>query len=319
MKIIFSLLIFCIVLFMYLHVYFHLKTSNDLEVYDIERPSKDKLEEICDLRQPVRFNFDNEGFLNSCNRNNVLDIYGAFDVKIRDTKKEIPDDEEIYIPLSFNSAIKALDEDKDGRYILETNRDFLEETGLIKEYRYHDAFIRPYMVASCDYDYITASNKVRTQFKYDLNYRNYFLVTEGSIVVKLAPPKSSKYLYEIKDYENLEFRSPIDPWDVQKQYRADFDKVKCLELKIVKDQILFIPAFWWYSMEFSDKTTIAAFKYRTYMNAVAITPQIFMSFLQSQNIKRNIVPRLVNDALETDIKEEEKEVKIDENKDEDKK
>ncbi len=319
MKIIFSLLIFCIVLFMYLHIYFHLKTSNDLEVYDIERPSKDKLEEICDLRQPVRFNFDNEGFLNSCNRDHILDIYGAFDVKIRDTKKEISDDEEIYIPLSLNSAIKALDEDKDGRYILETNRDFLEETGLIKEYRYHDAFIRPYMVANCDYDYITASNKVRTQFKYDLNYRNYFLVSEGSIVVKLAPPKSSKYLYEIKDYENLEFRSPIDPWDVQKQYRADFDKVKCLELKIVKGQIIFIPAFWWYSIEFTDKTTIAAFKYRTYMNAVAITPQILMHFLQSQNIKRNIVPRLVNDALETDIKEEEKEVKIDENKDEDKK
>ena len=302
MKIIFSILIFCIVLFLYLHIYFHLKTSEDLEVYDIDKPSKDKLEEICDLRQPVRFEFNNDGFLATCNRSNILDTYGAFDVKIRNTKKEVKDDEEIYIPLSLSSALRALDEDTESRYILESNRDFLEETGLIKEYRYHDSFIRPYMVASCNYDFITASQGVRTHFKYDLNYRNYYFVTEGSIIVKLAPPKSSKYLYQIKDYENFEFRSPVNPWDVQKEYRADFDKVKCLEIRISKGQMLFIPAFWWYSIEFSDKTTIAAFKYRTYMNATAITPQIIMHFLQSQNVKRNIIPKVINS---TEIKQEE--------------
>ena len=57
MKIIFSMIIFCLVLFLYLHIFFHLKTSNDLEIYEIEQPSKDKLEEICDLRQPVRFDY----------------------------------------------------------------------------------------------------------------------------------------------------------------------------------------------------------------------------------------------------------------------
>ena len=43
------MLIFCIVLFLYLHIFFHLKTINDLEVYEVEEPSKDKLEEICDM------------------------------------------------------------------------------------------------------------------------------------------------------------------------------------------------------------------------------------------------------------------------------
>jgi len=37
-----GIFIFCIVLFLYLHIIFHLKTSNDLEVYTIESPSKDK-------------------------------------------------------------------------------------------------------------------------------------------------------------------------------------------------------------------------------------------------------------------------------------
>ena len=60
MHLIYIVLVFCIVLFLYLHVYFHLKTSDDLEIYEIENPSKDKLEEICDLRQPVLFQFQNE-------------------------------------------------------------------------------------------------------------------------------------------------------------------------------------------------------------------------------------------------------------------
>jgi hypothetical protein len=75
MNIILIVLIFCLVLFFYLHIYFHLKTSNDLEVYEIEQPSKDKLEEICDLRQPVLFDFYNEGLLEACSRENILDVY----------------------------------------------------------------------------------------------------------------------------------------------------------------------------------------------------------------------------------------------------
>ena len=55
MKIIIGFVIFFLVLFIYLHVLFHLKTSNDLEIYELDEISKEKLEEICDLRQPVIF------------------------------------------------------------------------------------------------------------------------------------------------------------------------------------------------------------------------------------------------------------------------
>ena len=54
----FSIIIFTLVLVIYIHINFHLKVSNDLEVYNIEKPSKDKLDEICDLKQPVVFDFN---------------------------------------------------------------------------------------------------------------------------------------------------------------------------------------------------------------------------------------------------------------------
>ena len=283
------MIIFCLVLFLYLHIFFHLKTSNDLEIYEIEQPSKDKLEEICDLRQPVRFDYNSESILSACNKQTILDTYGAFDIKIRNVNDM---DDEPYIPLSFNSAVKVINEDKDSKYLVESNRDFLEETSLIKKFRYNDGFFRPNMVSNCDYDYIFASKGTQSPLRYELNYRNYFMVIDGLIKIKLAPPKSSRYLYEEKDYENFEFRSPLNPWNIQKQYKPDFDKIKMLEITVEKGQVLFIPAYWWYSIEFDTETTLISFKYKTYMNTISIIPKILMRFLQTQNIKREIVQKI---------------------------
>ena len=290
MHIIYIALVFCIVLFLYLHIYFQLKTSNDLEIYEIDNPSKDKLEEICDLRQPVLFNFFNERILDTCRRQAILDTYGAFDVKIRNIKQSSAINEDnLYVPFAFSNALKVIKEDKNNKYLIENNSDFIEETGIIKSFKYNDVFLRPYMVSQCCYDFIMAGEGTRTPFRYELNYRNYLLVTEGEIRVKLSQPKSTKYLYQQKDYENFEFRSPINPWDIQSQYKADFDKIKCLDLVMTKGQILYIPAYWWYSIEFGEETSICTFKYKTYMNTVAILPQLIMKLLQTQNVKRNSV------------------------------
>ena len=72
MNIILKLLIFCIVLFIYIHICFYLKTSDDLEVYEIEQFSKSKLEDICDLRQPVVFNNFNGDFLQCLTADNIV-------------------------------------------------------------------------------------------------------------------------------------------------------------------------------------------------------------------------------------------------------
>jgi len=274
-----------------------LKTSNDLEIYEIDYPSKDKLEEICDLRQPILFNFQNERILDSCQRNNILDTYGAFDVKIRNIKqaeKDAEADANLYVPLAFSNALKVIREDTEAKYLVENNADFLEETGMLKSYKYNDVFLRPYMVSQCSYDFQMAAEKTQTPFRYELNFRNYLLVTEGSAKVKLAPPKSSKYLYTINDYENFEFSSPINPWQVQAKYKADFDKIKCLDISMQKGQILFLPAYWWYSIEYGKETSVSTFKYKTYMNTIAILPKIVMKLLQNQNVKNNTVERVDN-------------------------
>ena len=295
-----AIFIFCLVLFLYLHIQYHLKTSDDLEVYTIERPSKETLEEICNIRQPVIFEFHNDRLLESCNLATLDDNYGAFDIQVRDvTNKD--DNTELYLPFLLKEAINIFRQDKNEKYISEKNQDFLKETGAVKNYTYNDAFLRPPLVSKCIYDFMTGSIGSKTPLRYDLNYRNFYYVTSGKINIKLIPPHNSKYLYPIKDYDNFEFRSPINVWDIQTEYKADFDKVKVLDVSLSKGEIIYIPAYWWFSIEYEKISSVCAFKYRTFMNYLAISPEIVLSMLQGQNIKRDIVKK-----VETDEKKEER-------------
>lgn len=291
MNAIIIILIFFLVLFIYLHIFYQLKTSDDLEVYELSNLSKERLEEICDLRQPLTFYLEIGNF-NPLHKENILNDYRSFDIKLRDTS--INSETEIFLPISLDKGLIVLSEDKNQKFYSENNHDFLDETSLIKVLKANDGFLRPSMLAYSKYDYIMGSKNTTTPLRYDINYRNYFVVLKGSVKIKLTPPKSKKYLHKINDYDNFEFRSPINCWDIQEEYKQDFDKIKCLEVTLDPGKLIFIPAYWWFSFKFDDSDSIMLnFKYRTYMNIVAILPHIFISFLQKQNIKHTFIQKII--------------------------
>jgi len=293
-----TVFIFCLILFFYLHIYYHLKTSDDLEVYTLSMPSKDKLEEICSVRQPVLFPFKNELITNTFSLLSLEKNQGVFDINIR--KKG----DDLYLPILLKSAIKLFKNDKGEEYYSENNQDLLQETGLHKILRNNDYFLRPPMVSSCVYDYCSGSLNCQTPLRYSLNYRNYLYVTEGNIKIKLISPIYTKYLYEDKDYDNFEFNSPINPWNIQDEYKTEFNKVKFIEIELKKNDIIYIPAYWWYSIQYMKSTSLLMFKYRTYMNTVAIFPHILIKTLQKLNMKWDIVNKITNKEVEikTDTK-----------------
>ena len=147
-----GILIFCVVLFLYLHIIYHLKTSSDLEIYTIESPSKDKLEEICNLRQPVIFDMYNTQLIDNCSLIALDDKYNAFEISIRDINNNDQKSEQ-YVPLLLKESIELFKNDKEKKFITEKNEDFLEETCVVKILRYNDYFLRPPFVAKCMYDF----------------------------------------------------------------------------------------------------------------------------------------------------------------------
>ena len=285
-----TIFVFCLILFLYLHIYHHLKTSDDLEVYTLNTPSKDKLEEICDIRQPVLFQYKNREISNQFQLNILQKNQGVFDVSVR----KVGDD--LYLPVLLKEALELFEKDNEESYFTEKNYDFLQETGLHKVLRNNDYFLRPPMVSSCNYDLCSGSINSYTPLRYNLNYRNYLYVTGGKIRVKLISPIYSKYLYEHKDYDTFEFRSPINPWDVQDIYQRDYNKVKFIEIDLKPGDIIYLPAYWWYSIKYLERSCCLMFKYRTYMNTMAILPHIIIKVLQKLNVKWDIVNKITQNS-----------------------
>ncbi len=287
MNYLFEITIFFIIAFIYLHVNYHFKTSNDYEIYELDELTKDKLNEVCDLRQPVVFYYDNP-ISETCRFSKLSSETGGLDVKIRDIS-EINDSDELYIPLTLHNSVKLLKGDNETKYITEKNGEFIKEVGLDKHFKMNEEFIKPYLANVSEYDMLSGSNGSYTPLRYDLNYRNYYYVTEGSVSVKLTPPNSGKYLTKEKDFENFEFRSPMNPWNVQKQYETEFSKLRFVEITLTPGMMFQIPPYWWYSMRFTPNTTLVSFKYKTIMNTVSIAPLLFVHLLQSFNIKRKFM------------------------------
>ena len=305
MNIIIITLIFVTVLFIYLHIYFHLKTSNDLELYEFNNISKDRLEEICDLRQPLTFDFDTNKFI-SLTRENIMKNYKYFDIKLRDTSINNTNSE-LYLPITLEKGTHVLNQDKNKKFISENNEEFLEETSLIKSFKTNDEFFRPNMLAKQKYDIIMGSKDSSTPLRYNNTYRTYFMVIKGKVKIQLVPPKNNKYIQPNNDYDNYEFRSPLNIWDIQEEYKKDFNKIKSLEITLEPGKAFFLPAYWWYTIKFEDNdTNVINMKYATYMNVVAIFPSIFISFLQQQNIKHNVVQK----STDTEYNSEQGEKKI---------
>lgn len=289
MKILIKALIFFIILFFYLHIQYHLKINDDLEIYDIDQPSsKQKMEEICDLRQPTILNQSNNIIIQTTNVSSIVENYSAFDVKLHTIHSSTNNDTTSFLSMPLHSALKIIQEDQTASLLTEKNTEFILETTILKTFMRNDFEYRPPFVSNCYYDIIFGSNQSHTPFRYELNYRNYFMVTKGSVTVKLAPPKSTRYLFLKNDYENFEFCSPVNPWNVQPEYKDEFSKVKCMECTLSVGKTLFIPSYWWYSIQLTEDSSVSVLKYRTYMNNVTISPYLLRQFLQQQNIRLNI-------------------------------
>ena len=136
MKNLLIILIFIIVLFFYLHIIYHLKKSNDLEVYEINEPTKNELEEICNYRQPVIFYY-NSNLSEDINNEQIITKYSSFDLNVRNVKNNNTE-QEMYIPYKVKDLFSVFENDKEDKYITENNEDFISETGIIKYLKYND-------------------------------------------------------------------------------------------------------------------------------------------------------------------------------------
>ena len=339
MDFIVNVVIFLIVLFLYVHVTNHYKRSEDLEIYEMDYSNNPHLQEICDVKQPVIFQFDvvdNELFAHV--NGETMNAIENNDVKVKDIRDYYPTnktgDEWIsvdYTTLPFQSSRKLMQSDIKSHFFTENNGDFVEESSYYTYFRNMDAYLKPPFVVHTQYDICMGSKMTTTPLRYHTHYRQYYAVTSGKIHVKMTPFKSSKYLHAYKDYENYEFCSPVNVWQslagqslagqslagqslagqnisvagqslaAQEKYATDLDKIKFLEFDVKAGYILHIPPYWWYSIQYSndDETVLCGFTYDSFASTVANLPDLAKYYIQQQNIHKKTVKTLPLNEIET--------------------
>ena len=282
MQLIINFLIFCVVLFLYIHVYNHIKTSSYLEVYEIENLSKDKFEDINNFKQPLLLN--NYSLVNNINIDYLISNYPTFDLNLYNKQNES------FLKIKMEEFDSIVNIDNSNNYISCNNKEFLEETTIEKILSSSDAFFRPYNVCSKSYDIIMGKKNNTTQLKYSINSRNILYLSNGQIEVTLCPPKYYKNLHVQKNYELLDFYSAIDINNIQPHYKNDYHKAKFLRVLLNVNQVLIIPPYWFYSIKFLEENSIVFLNsYRTFTSSIAIIPELFIQLLQQNNLKLNMI------------------------------
>uniref|UniRef100_A0A6C0H509 Cupin-like domain-containing protein n=1 Tax=viral metagenome TaxID=1070528 RepID=A0A6C0H509_9ZZZZ len=285
MKLAINFLIFCVVLFVYIHVYNHIKTSSYLEVYEIENLSKDKFEDLNNLKQPLLLN--NYTLENSITVDYLTSNYPTFDLNLYNKQSDT------FLKIKMEEFESIITSDDSNNYISYNNKEFLDETTLEKVLSSNDSFFRPYNICNKSYDIIMGKKNSSSKLKYSINSRNILYLSSGQIEVTLCPPKYYKNLHVKKNYELLDFYSVIDINNIQPIYKNDYHKVKFLRVLLNANQVLIIPPYWFYSIKFLEKNTIVFFNsYRTFTSTIAIIPDLFIQMLQQNNLKLNMIKKI---------------------------
>ncbi len=287
--------IFLIILFFYIYITNQYKLSEDLEMYEMDYMTNAQLQEVCDVRQPIVFSLYPlcpRLFDDFCKPAVLLKKYASYDLQIKDMGDYFSRDGRDLgsVPMPLSQTLPLIEQDIHAKFVSECNREFLEETGLLGQIGAQlDPLLKPTFTFHSQYDILFGSSNTVTPFQYHNYYRRFLCVSSGKIRLKMSPWNSSKYMHPIKDYEHYEFRSPVHPTGPSTEYQHDFDRINFLEFEVSQGCAVYIPPYWWYSIEYvSLLTTVCSVSYMSMMNMVANIPDIALYWLQQQNITHKV-------------------------------
>lgn len=268
-------IIFFIVWFFYLHIYENLKTTNDLEIYEIKEIfNKEDLSKIFDLKHPTIFREteENKNIMKQINEDILNDdFFNELNVKDKNTNTETL--------IQSDLLFKLMETDEIGNYYSVNNQHIFSDEGIKKMLYNYEMILKPIGVSNYSYDLFIGNINSTTLLKYDLDNRIFLRALNSPIIVKLIPPRIKNDLEIIQDYSTFDFYSTFDIFD-------ELNIIKHLTIHLEIGDILYIPPYWLYSIKFlSRNTKVLQLKYATFFSNISIIPQLIINLLQKQNLK----------------------------------
>lgn len=288
----FHIFLFILILFIYIHITHQYKTGEDMEIYEMDYVSNEHLQEVCNIKQPVLFFYKSihPEFFEELDHEH-LDRLDSYDVKVKDVRDYYADEPNVdFTVMPFRSAETLMTTDTKSSYFTENNHTTIDEAGLLKTFQTNDDFFKPSFTVNTQYDLLVGSNNTCTPLRYHKNERVLLTVITGKITIKMTPWKSTKYLYQNKDYDLYEFWSPVNMWKPQRKYLHEMEKLRFLEFDVNAGYTVSVPPYWWYSIKYDSnpETFVTSCTYNSIMNCVANLPDTCLYFMQQQNIHKRV-------------------------------
>lgn len=262
-----AVLVFFIVFVLYIHIQDQWKRGEDLEVYEMDYSTREHLQTVSAMKQPVLFALPFEHKF-SCDVIKDSSSVGSnksndgCDIPVWDIREYGVRDSVDPLWLSYSSFSGLAKSDPKGHFYSRKNQEWLESAS--SNHREVDEWVRPPLTLYSRYELLKGSEGSHTPLAYHMDDRQYFFVTKGKISVRMTPWRSGRYFDTVSDYDNYEFFSRGDPWTC-----AD-KEVRWLDFEVAEGYVLFIPAWWWYSIRFfSVDTEVVGAHYITGANVLA--------------------------------------------------
>jgi hypothetical protein len=312
-------LLFATILF-YVHLQFQYKKKEDLEIYEMDYLSNANLQEVTDLKQPVFFSMEGTDPLFAGLHPDLQEEVIVKDIRdyhrstsLSREKDAIKETAVIGIALSFSSAYGLMDSDPKHVFYSENNGTFLEETDILSSFQKFALKLGTGWSVKTTYDLLFGSPKMTMPWKFHTSSQRFLVVSPGAGVrVKMTPWKSRKYMDVVYDYDAFDF------WARSVQET----NMKCLDFDLKAGQVLYIPPYWFYSVEFlslgsslsegpkeeSKISFLASFTFATPMNIVANADaygySLFLKTSSGSSITKTIIPFSEKVTEEKEKKEE---------------
>jgi mannose-6-phosphate isomerase-like protein (cupin superfamily) len=170
-------------------------------------------------------------------------------------------------------------------YISENNQQFISDSGLEKQLKIFDDLLKPNYTVHTKRDILFGTPGSSTVLQYHTHFRKFLYVVSGKIRIKMTSHKNTEHLHLIKDYEYYEFRSPIPIFNES----GEAEKIKTIDFEVSQGSCVYLPPFWWYSIQYEDKSSsVACLTYTTIINSIVNVPNTVLYYIQQQNITKRV-------------------------------
>ena len=252
-----TVIIFILILFVYVHVQKEYKYFTDLQLYEVDYINKKQFLEEIQTKLPIITRLSLP-----CVGHEQLQDYVHDDLYVKDIREMYKVQDIRNIPLNYSRSSILLETDKKASYFSSGNPHVLYLfENITNTWDHH---LKP-NASFVSYDVLFGSQHAITPYQYHTNTSLFLCIPPRNkeVRIRLMPFSQNHMLNVVHDYELLEFWSSKIPKDVSHSKNS-------LDIFLYSGQLLYIPAYWFYSIEFLDsKTIVNQIKYSSYINSLS--------------------------------------------------